>query len=37
MKALFNLGRIKKYKGVNLKRGYMILEIRNPGELLIVT
>lgn len=31
---IVNLDRIKKYNGVNLKHGYMILEIRNPREIL---
>jgi hypothetical protein len=31
---IVNHERIKKYNGVNLKRGYMILEIRNPREIL---
>lgn len=34
-KHIVNLDRIKKYNGVNLKHGYMILEIRNPREILI--
>lgn len=33
-KHIVNLERIKKYNGVNLKNGYMILEIRNPREIL---
>lgn len=33
-KHIVNLDRIKKYNGVNLKHGYMILEIRNPREIL---
>ena len=33
-KLIVNLDRIKKYNGVNLKHGYIILEIRNPREVL---
>lgn len=33
-KHIVNLDRIKKYNGVNSKHGYMILEIRNPREIL---
>ena len=33
-KHIVNLERIKMYNGVNLKHGYMILEIRNPREIL---
>lgn len=33
-KHIVNLDRIRKYNGVNLKRGYQILEIRNPREIL---
>ncbi len=33
-KHIVNLDRIKKYNGVNLKHGYIILEIRNPREVL---
>ncbi|MCK9403841.1 MAG: type II toxin-antitoxin system VapC family toxin [Chitinophagaceae bacterium] len=33
-KHIVNLDRIKKYNGINLKHGYMILEIRNPREIL---
>lgn len=33
-KHIVNLDKIKKYNGVNLKHGYMILEIRNPREVL---
>lgn len=33
-KHIVNLDRIKKYNSVNLKHGYMILEIRNPREVL---
>ena len=33
-KHIVNLTRIKGYNAVNLKSGYMILEIRNPKELI---
>jgi predicted nucleic acid-binding protein len=33
-KHIVNLDRIKGYNGVNLKRGYSILEIRNPKDLI---
>ncbi len=33
-KHIVNLERIKKYNGINLKHGYMMLEIRNPREIL---
>jgi predicted nucleic acid-binding protein len=33
-KHIVNLDRIKMYNGVNLKHGYIILEIRNPREIL---
>ncbi len=33
-KHIVNLDRIKKYNGVNLMHGYIILEIRNPRETL---
>jgi predicted nucleic acid-binding protein len=33
-KHIVNLDRIKMYNGVNLKHGYMILEIRNPRDIL---
>jgi len=33
-KHIVNLTRIKGYNAVNLKNGYMILEIRNPKELI---
>ena len=33
-KHIVNLDRIKKYNGVNLTNGYIILEIRNPREIL---
>lgn len=33
-KHIVNLDRIKKHNAVNLKLGYMILEIRNPREIL---
>jgi len=33
-KHIVNLDRIKKYNSVNMKLGYMILEIRNPREIL---
>lgn len=34
-KHIVNLVRIKGYNAVNLKNGYMTLEIRNPKELMI--
>ena len=33
-KHIVNLARIKGYNGVNLKNGYITLEIRNPKELV---
>jgi hypothetical protein len=33
-KHIVNLDRIKGYNGVNLKRGYTTIEIRNPKELI---
>ena len=33
-KHIVNLARIKGYNGVNMKNGYIILEIRNPKELI---
>ena len=33
-KHIVNLDRIKKYNGVNLKNGYLVLEIRNPREII---
>ena len=33
-KHIVNLKRIKGYNGVNMKMGYIILEIRNPKELI---
>lgn len=33
-KHIVNLDRIKKYNSVNMKSGYMILEIRNPREII---
>ena len=33
-KHIVNLNRIKGYNSVNMKNGYMILEIRNPKELI---
>ena len=33
-KHIVNLTRIKGYNAVNLKKGYTILEIRNPKELI---
>jgi hypothetical protein len=33
-KHIVNLDRIKGYNGVNLKRGYSIIEIRNPKDLI---
>lgn len=35
-KHIVNLDRIKKYNSVNLRHGYIILEIRNPREILNV-
>jgi len=35
-KHIVNLERIKKYNSVNMKLGYMVLEIRNPREILII-
>lgn len=36
-KHIVNLDRIKKYNSVNLRHGYIILEIRNPREILKVS
>jgi predicted nucleic acid-binding protein len=33
-KHIVNLDKIKGYNGVNLKRGYSIIEIRNPRDLI---
>jgi hypothetical protein len=33
-KHIVNLDRIKGYNGVNLKKGYSIIEIRNPKDLI---
>jgi len=33
-KHIVNLSRIKGYNGVNMKKGYATLEIRNPKELI---
>ncbi|MDR2679505.1 MAG: hypothetical protein LBC47_01690 [Tannerella sp.] len=33
-KHIVNLDRIKGYNGVNLKRGYSMIEIRNPKDLI---
>jgi hypothetical protein len=33
-KHIVNLNRIRGYNGVNMKRGYMTIEIRNPKELI---
>lgn len=33
-KQIVNLGKIRLYNGVNLKRGYPLLEIRSPKEVL---
>ena len=33
-KHIVNLNRIQGYNGVNMKRGYMTIEIRNPKELI---
>ena len=33
-KHIVNLARIKGYNGVNMKNGYITLEIRNPKELI---
>jgi predicted nucleic acid-binding protein len=33
-KHIVNLSRIKGYNSVNMKKGYIILEIRNPKELI---
>jgi len=34
-KHIVNLKRIKGYNGVNMKMGYITLEIRNPRELIV--
>ena len=34
-KHIVNLNRIKGYNSVNMKMGYIILEIRNPKELIV--
>jgi predicted nucleic acid-binding protein len=33
-KHIVNLDRIKGYNGVNMKKGYAVIEIRNPKELI---
>jgi hypothetical protein len=33
-KHIININRIRGYNGVNLKKGYATLEIRNPRELI---
>ncbi len=33
-KHIVNLSRIRLYNGVNLKKGYPLLEIRSPKEVL---